>query len=445
MLTSFGLKSFGRWVCLLGLLVNVAGFVAYGVWHREHQAELVRHYQWNAPVVSIPEDATWDVRLTKGQSIFSGFMYVHALVMGDDGKWLIMSGDRGAEAWDLSVGEMPRAIPPSRAANSATKESTGKWAYPRGLAERGNPLSENGLLAEQFSFGESGDRVMGFRVKGMPRIWNLETGEIEEIGFDHRYANNSTFGSAAWSPDERTCYFSGAVDLTIGVYRAESGTWEKLSVDESRGPGGPWHWYDHLEQIRLSDDGTLIAAAGFSPEERRTRLNEEKSDIYVLDSQSGKPVQRLREVAKAGTFQFSRDGEWIVVGGADGSIDYWNVKTGEKKQGFSGMAGEALQDFAISPDGKLIVTLSTFSELNRNVKKREAYLQVWDAETGKEQLRLTSPMGTGKSEFAVANDWSRLAWWVSPGFGRDFRRLPGGDRMSIQGQVWVWEMAAVPR
>lgn len=443
------LTSLGRWICGIGLIANLVGFVAYGVWHRQHQAKQVRHYQWNRPAVSVPEVSTWAVRLTEGRTIFSDLNRVQNLVIGSDGKRLLVSGERGVEAWDLELGTRLRSLPPSRAANPEMKKQPIKtFPYPDRLSGKGDPLLENGVWPEKFSFGKSGVRVLGYRTKGVPRIWNLETGEVEEIEPDSQFANIANFSSATWSPDERTFYVSGANDLTIGLFRMESRQWERLTVDEIHGRERPWHWYDSLQQVCISDDGALIAAAGFPSREWSSRGKEEKSDLYVLESQSGKQVQRLRQVANAGTFQFSGDGEWIVMGSADGSIDFWNIKSGEKKRGFSAIEGELLQDFAISPDGKLIVTSSTFNETNRTIKTREAYLQVWDAETGKEQLRLTSPVGSRGVEFGVAKDWSRLAWWVSSDLGVSggkMRALPGERRSSYGGQVWVWDLAVSSR
>jgi WD40 repeat protein len=276
-------------------------------------------------------------------------------------------------------------------------------------------------------------------------LWDLATGETTVLEPPIGLIHLGLKGSSVLSPDGKTAYFAGRREYAVGVLDIERGTWSELKGErEAKGPGEVTFIHEFLSQVTLSDDGKYLAATGMYRPTMLMPSLEVKPEVFVWETSSRKQVQRLRGVSGSGTMRFMPDGSRIVVGKSEGRLEFWNVAKGEREREFGTAAGEALQDFAISPDGKLIVTTSTFSDLNRNVKQREAYLQVWDVATGKEQMRLTSPSGWGRTELSVAKDWSRLAWWVSGDqgiLGARMKALPGERRDRSGGEVWVWDVA----
>jgi len=122
---------------------------------------------------------------------------------------------------------------------------------------------------------------------------------------------------------------------------------------------------------------------------------------------------------------FSPDGNSIVSGSWNGSLQVWDAKTGEKLRELQGHTGE-VNSVAFSSDGNQIVSGSTDSSVQVwDAKKSE---QLWELQGHTSEVKLVAFSSDGNQIVSVSSDQSVRVWDAKSGQElRDFVRATVGS------------------
>ena len=182
------------------------------------------------------------------------------------------------------------------------------------------------------------------------RLWNTETGdelviplyEDLPLGF---HENMPTILALAFSPDGRWLV-SGTTEGDLRMWDVATG--EALTVfaepTEQKNLG-------HISAVAFSPDRALLAAG--TP-----------SQLHLWDVRTGHKIFSVSTVHKRGwrTYQdyprplvFSPDGTILVNGHGSGTIQLWDVKTGDRIAALDGHTQE-VETLKFSPDGETLVS-----------------------------------------------------------------------------------------
>lgn len=107
-----------------------------------------------------------------------------------------------------------------------------------------------------------------------------------------------------------------------------------------------------IDDVKLAAGQQHIA---FSPDWRRIATSSDDS-IRIADVDTGNEVSRILE-PNTTLPAFTDDGKWLVARGANGSVILWDAQTGKELLRVRGVGGRG--KVAISPDREYVATLST--------------------------------------------------------------------------------------
>ena len=187
------------------------------------------------------------------------------------------------------------------------------------------------------------------------RLWNTETGDELVIPFHFyddlpharfgRHHNLPTILALAFSPDGRWLV-SGTTEGEIRMWDVATG--EPLAVfaepTEQENLG-------HISAVAFSPDRALLAAG--TP-----------SQLHLWDVRTGHKIFSVSTVHKRGwrtyhdyprVLVFSPDGAILVNGHGSGTIQLWDVKTGDRIAALDGHTQE-VETLKFSPDGETLVS-----------------------------------------------------------------------------------------
>ena len=136
----------------------------------------------------------------------------------------------------------------------------------------------------------------------------------------------------------------------------------------------------------FSSDGSLFAAAEFGCRDR----------VRVWDWRRDEVLRTIDAEGPYAQVDFDPTGPRVVVSGADGLAEVWDVKSGKRVALMAGPPG-GVNDLVFSPDGSRIATASV-----------DGLVRLFDADTGAQQLSLR---GSGCEVLGVAfsPDGTKLA------------------------------------
>jgi WD40 repeat protein/serine/threonine protein kinase len=178
-------------------------------------------------------------------------------------------------------------------------------------------------------------------------------------------------------------------------------------------------WHAHAENatcIQFSPDSRYLASGGW----------DEKVKVWdvqkVLQGEVQAPILQLEHTSRVWGVSFSPDGQRLASAGGrsedvKGVLKVWDVSTGQATLTLSSFPS-AVRCVQFSPDGRRLAT---------GTARAGGLVQLWDAQTGQEQLPLRSPNRGDFEAVAFRPDGRRLA-----AVGGLFRVHP--DR-----QVEVWD------
>jgi WD40 repeat protein len=174
-----------------------------------------------------------------------------------------------------------------------------------------------------------------------------------------------------WSPDGR---WIAAIDEggTTVVWRASDGAEVRRlagrpppsggGVDVAFSPDGRWLFASRAgPRVLLALDGgqdlalegtddTLNWAVAFSPDGARVASNDERGDVQVWSTRTGKVEHRFGAPAMSPSMRFSRDGKLLVAGGVDHVVRVWDLGRGALLSTYD--AVDEVYSLEWSPDGE---------------------------------------------------------------------------------------------
>jgi WD40 repeat protein/DNA-binding SARP family transcriptional activator len=278
-----------------------------------------------------------------------------------DGRRVLSSGwegrlDRlGAGAvtiWDLQTGRESRTIGP--ATDYFKFESFA-------VSPDGSSIALGGNSERRDAGGASAARA-----------WDTSTGE--ELW---RIAHDRTVNEVVFSPD--------------GEYVATADWWGIAKIVDRSGRvvqvlGGPGDF--NFSDVAFSSDGRLVATAEFNNEggERVRIWDWARRDVLLTIDAEGPSAEA----------DFDPNGPRVVLSGADGLAEIWDVESGERLAVLAGPPG-GVEDLAFSPDGSRIATASV-----------DGLVRMFDADTGAPQLSLRGS-GCAVEGVSFSPDGSKLA------------------------------------
>ena len=153
-------------------------------------------------------------------------------------------------------------------------------------------------------------------------------------------------------------------------------------IQELRGPDDY-----NFSDVAFSSDGHLVATGEWSGTTNRVRVWDWAQGEVVLTIESEGPYPQV---------DFDPNGPRVVLSGADGLAEIWDVESGERLVVLTAPPG-GVNDLSFSPDGSRIATASV-----------DGLVRLFDADTGAPQLSLQG-FGCAVEGVAFSPDGMRLA------------------------------------
>jgi tRNA A-37 threonylcarbamoyl transferase component Bud32 len=182
----------------------------------------------------------------------------------------------------------------------------------------------------------------------------------------------------------------------------------------SPGPAG--------EVVRFEGHNEGVLAVAFSPEDGHEVMSGgADGTVRLWKTKTGQELAcMLGHRDKVWAVAFLPDGKRALTAGKDHAVKLWDLKAGREIRSFEGRTNRGL---AVSPEGKLALTGSL----------SDGMVRLWEAETGREKMRLKGhmswvlaaafvPSGRPAALTGSADGTARL-WELES--GRELRRLQG--------------------
>ena len=197
------------------------------------------------------------------------------------------------------------------------------------------------------------------------QLWNLQTGQpVFNI-----YENTSTVSDLAFSHNGKLLA-STSIDDNIQLYDAKTGQ-RKFTFDEETRRGiTAFSYSPRRPRVAFSPDGTRLASTAIDYHRNASRK------IKVWNTQTGALQQTLEQDSRGlnypfTTVQFSEDGETVICGKSNGTLQHWNPKTGDILKPFGEAEYGKYTLLAISPNRTTLVRIA----------KNDVW-ELWNIESG---------------------------------------------------------------
>lgn len=297
----------------------------------------------------------WDVATGTEVRTFVGHAAaINAVVFSPDGKYLLSAGgkDKTVRYWEVESGRELATLrghtnevlsvafsPDGRTAASGSWDRTVKvWDLADARELKSLPAGEVSVFSVAFSHDGryllAGSRNMS--------LWDLATGkELRKLDSKVNWVSR-----VAVAPNGEHV-LSGNFDGVINLWDSITGKWLRTF----QGAKGS------------------VSSLAFAPDGRSMLDCRLDGPLTLSEVETGR---ELLQLAGQGAAAFSRDGKWIVSGGAGNLLKLWDAATGRDVKSFAAHT-DKIQSVAFSPDGRYIVSGS-----------RDKTVRLWDIETGRE-------------------------------------------------------------
>lgn len=276
----------------------------------------------------------------------------------------------------------------------------------------------NGGIISTVAFSPDG-KTLAVGSRGTEiRLWDVPTGrELGEIK-----GHQTSVEAIAFSADGKCLVTTGATPNGTIYF------WDVSSGKEVRRVSGHEVGTDALV---FSSSGSILASTGV---DRAKPSLTGRGTVRIWNSADGKLLREWTDIRGGpNVIALSSDGKTLVQGGENAPVRILDVTTGKQLRTIDRLS--MVHSLALSPDGKLLVTVSGYQKY---------VLQIWEVATGTE-LRRVTPLDSDWSRVAFSCD-GKLAW----GSGRDItmvledgislaqERLPGSTDVTPKELNILW-------
>ncbi len=266
-------------------------------------------------------------------------------------------------------------------------------------------LDAHGGPVKGIAISQDGTRALTASFDYSIILWDL----VQQAIVTELHGHDAAVNAVSFTPDGDRA-LSVSDDGTIGIWDLRQGT----RLARLEGHDGK------VVAIAISSDGHVAASAGW---DRTVRL---------WDTRTMEAIRVLRGADNLNAVMFSADGEHILAGASNGSLQIWRASDGAQVTTLSA------HDFAVtglarSPDDGIVATASV-----------DETVQLWNIESGQALSTLYGHKGPVLT-VALSGDGGLVASGGVDGTVRVWRR-GDGDRLNVYARHRgaVWSVAFAP-
>ena len=298
------------------------------------------------------------------------------------------------------------------------------------------------------------------------RIWNVKTGDELSIVIPQQVKDQWRVPFVAFSPDGKIFATANEDVAAVQLWKASTGNlistftiphlelvplWDRRgAIDLTFSPDGKTlaivtNGSHSSLQLWEVNTGRLISTLTEHPLLTALPVNDtafidlSTSGIQLRDINTGGVLQDLtktwtnlikhiREIGGIEASSISPDATTVAMGSNDGSLQLWNLRTGNQISTLTGHTG-SINALAFTADGTGLASSS-----------RDKSIRLWDVRTGTQLLTLTKHINSGKELEYDTEDGIMLpsaAFVNNLVFSPDGRTLASASEL---GTIWLWEL-----